>query len=103
MQPSSSPPVIPDHLLKVYETLARLTPSDCYRLGAAIFQDIGIPEPSLFRGVEPPEMGVMFRDGIKANPEWFMVCEDLGRFVTDPQVMAIALLRISAIRMVGKR
>jgi hypothetical protein len=48
-------------------------------------------------------MGVMFRDGIKANPEWFMVCEDLGRFVTDPQVMAIAMLRISAIRLVGKR
>jgi hypothetical protein len=32
-----------------------------------------------------------------------MVCEDLGRFVTDPQVMAIAMLRISAIRLVGKR
>jgi hypothetical protein len=48
-------------------------------------------------------MGVMFRDGIKPSHEWFMICEDLGRFVTDPQVMAIALLRISVIRMVGKR
>ena len=95
--------MIPDHLLRVFELLSRMSPSECYRLGAPILQDIGVPEPSLFRGVEPPQMGVMFRDGIKPSHEWFMICEDLGRFVTDPQVMAIALLRISVIRMVGKR
>lgn len=101
-QPSSSPPVIPDHLLRVYETISNFDSSDCYRLGGAILHDIGIGEPSLFRDMETPEIGDLFRNNIKPNKEWFDICNDLGRFVNDPRVMAVALLRIAAIRLVGK-
>lgn len=94
--------MIPDHLLRVYETISNLEPSECYRLGGAILQEIGIGEPSLFRSVEPQQIGEMFRQGVKANPEWFAICNDLGRFVNDPRIMAVALLRISAIRLVGE-
>lgn len=94
--------MIPDHLLRVFETISKFEPSDCYRLGGAILQDIGIAEPSLFRAMEPQEIGEMFRQNVKPNPEWFKICNDLGRFITDPSVMAVALLRISAIRLVGR-
>ena len=94
--------MIPDHLLRVYETINNFDSSDCYRLGGAILHDIGIGEPSLFRDMETPEIGDLFRNNIKPNKEWFDICNDLGRFVTDPRVMAVALLRIAAIRLVGK-
>jgi hypothetical protein len=101
-QPNSSPPEIPDHLLRVFETISNLAPSECYRLGGAILQDIGIAEPSLFRKAEPQEIGEMFRQNIKPDAHWLSVCSDLSRFMNDPRMMAVALLRISAIRLVGK-
>jgi hypothetical protein len=46
-------------------------------------------------------MGAMFRDRVKPTAEWFAICEDLGRFLEDRKLLAIALLRIGAVRLVG--
>jgi hypothetical protein len=43
----------------------------------------------------------MFRDQIKANQEWFDIATDLGRFTQDHRLLAIALLRVGAVRLVG--
>jgi hypothetical protein len=100
-QPSTSPLEIPEHLLRVFETIQQLDPMECYRLGAAILQDLGIGEPSIFRPVEPPEFGESIRAGIKPTQYWFDVANDLSRFQKDPRMLAVALLRISCIRLVG--
>jgi hypothetical protein len=100
-QPSSSPPAIPDHLLPTWETLAKLEAMDCWRVGAPILLQLGIIEPTLLRNVEPEEMGLMFRDQIKANQEWFSIANDLGRFIQDHKLLAVALLRVGAVRLVG--
>jgi len=86
----------------VFETIQALDSSECYRLGAAILQDLGIGEPSIFRAVEPPVFGDMIRDEVKPSQYWFSVCDDLGRFVKDPRIMAVAVLRIACVRLVGR-
>ena len=100
-QPSSSPPEIPEHLLPTWETLAKLESMDCWRVGAPILLQLGIIEPTLLRNAEPPEIGNMFRDQIKANQEWFSIATDLGRFIQDHKLLAVALLRVGAVRLVG--
>jgi hypothetical protein len=74
---------------------------DCWRVGAPILLQLGIIEPTLLRNVEPEEMGLMFRDQIKANQEWFSIANDLGRFIQDHKLLAVALLRVGAVRLVG--
>ena len=101
-QPSSSPLEIPDRHLKVFETIQQLEPIECYKLGGAILQDLGIGEPSIFRAVEPPVMGDMIREQVKPTQYWFDVCDDLGRFVKDPRIMTVAVLRIACVRLVGR-
>lgn len=101
-QPSSSPLEIPDNLSKVYETIQQLDPIECYRLGAAILQDLGIGEPSIFRDVEPPVFGDMIRAEVKTSQHWFDIANDLGRFQKDPRILAVALLRIACVRLVGR-
>ena len=101
-QPSTSQLEIPDHLLKVFETIQQLEPIECYRLGAAILQDLGIGEPSVFRAVEPPVLGDMIREQVKPNQYWFDVANDLGRFVKDPRILTVAMLRIACVRLVGR-
>lgn len=101
-QPSTSPLEIPEHLLKVFETLQQLDPMECYRLGAAILQDLGVGEPSIFRPVEPQEFGEAIRSEIKPSKYWFDVANDLSRFQKDPRMLAVALLRISCTRLVGR-
>lgn len=93
--------MIPDHLLPVFELISKLEPSDCWRLGAPILLDLGIVEPTLIRQAEPPEIGEMFRGRIKPTPEWFAIAEDLGRTIKDHKMLAIALMRIAAVRLVG--
>ena len=101
-QPSTSPLEIPEHLLKVFETIQQLESMECYRLGAAILQDLGIGEPSIFRAVEPPVFGDMIRAEIKVSKHWFDVADDLGRFQKDPRMLSVALLRIACVRLVGR-
>ena len=55
----------------------------------------------MFRNVEPEVMGDMFREQIKPTAEWFAIADDLGRFLEDRKLLAIALLRIGAVRLVG--
>ena len=100
-QPSTSPPAIPDHLLPVFELIAKLDSLECWRIGAPVFLDLGVIEPTLFRNVDPPEMGELFRAQIKPNEEWFRIAEDLGRFVNDHKMLSVALMRIAAVRLVG--
>jgi hypothetical protein len=101
-QPSTSPLEIPEHLLKVFETIQQLDPIECYRLGAAILQDLGVGEPSVFRAVEPPVLGDMIRAEIKPTQDWFSIGTDIGRFQKDPRMLAVALLRIACVRLVGR-
>ena len=101
-QPSTSPLEIPEHLLKVFETIPQLESMECYRLGAAILQDLGIGEPSIFRDVEPPVFGEMIRAEIKPSKHWFDVANDLARFQKDPRMLSVALLRIACVRLVGR-
>jgi len=100
-QPSISPPAIPDHLLPVWETLDRLSPEECWRLGAPILLDLGLVEPTVFRDAEPPQIGEMFRSRIEPTEEWFRIASDLGRFIKDHKLLTIALLRVAAVRLVG--
>jgi|688.fasta_scaffold61901_2 hypothetical protein len=100
-QPSSSPPAIPDHLLPVFELINRLDSIECWRIGAPIFLDLGVVEPTLFRDADPQQIGEMFRAQIKPSVEWFRIAEDLGRFVTDHKMLSVALMRIAAVRLVG--
>ena len=55
----------------------------------------------MFRNVEPEVMGKMFRDKVEPTAEWFAMADDLGRFLEDRKLLAIALLRIGAVRLVG--
>jgi len=100
-QPSISPPAIPNHLLSVFELISKLEPVDCWRLGAPALLMLGIVEPTLFRNADPPEIGEMFRKQIKPTQEWFQIAEDLGRIVIDHKLLATALMRIAAVRLVG--
>jgi hypothetical protein len=107
-QPSTSPPEIPEHsvvtdnhLVPVFEAIKNFETMECYRLGAAILQDLGVGEPSIFRDVEPPVFGESIRAGIKPTQYWFDVANDLSRFQKDPRMLAVALLRISCVRLVG--
>ena len=100
-QPSISPPAIPDHLLPVWETISRMEPMDCWRVAGPILLSLGIVEPTLLRDMEPEEIGDVFRSRIKADAEWFAIANDLGRFIKDHKMLAVALLRISAVRLVG--
>ena len=100
-QPSISPPAIPDHLLPVFELISKLEPVDCWRLGAPVLLALGIVEPTVFRKADPPEIGEMFRKQIKPTQEWFRIAEDLGRVVNDHKLLATALMRIAAVRLVG--
>lgn len=93
--------MIPEHLLPVFELISKLESLDCWRLGAPILLDLGIVEPTLIRQAEPPEIGEMFRAQIKPNREWFSIAEDLGRTIKDHKVLATALMRIAAVRLVG--
>lgn len=99
--PSISPPAIPDHLLPVWETISRMEPMDCWRVGGPILLSLGIVEPTLLRDMEPPEMGEKFRSMITPTDDWFRIANDLGRFIKDHKLLAVALLRISAVRLVG--
>jgi hypothetical protein len=101
-QLSTSPLEIPEHLLKVFETIEQFDSMECYRLGAAILQDLGIGEPSIFRDVEPPVFGDMIRAEIKPAQDWFNIGTDLGRFQKDPRMLSVALLRIACVRLVGR-
>lgn len=100
-QPSTSPPEIPDHLLPVWETISRMEPMDCWRTGAPILLYLGLVEPTLLRRAEPEQIGEMFREKIEPTEEWFSVANDLGRFIRDHQLLAVALMRVAAIRLVG--
>lgn len=99
--PNSSPPAIPDHLLPVWETINKLEPLDCWRVGAPILLQLGVIEPTVFRDAEPPAIGEMFRAQITPTEEWFRIADDLGRFTKDHKLMAIALMRVAAVRLVG--
>ena len=107
MQPSTSLPAtpavpqIPDHLLPVFETISGMSPMECWRVGASILIPLGVLDPTGFRKGDPEDIGEMFRNQIKATPEWFAIANDLGRFVNDHKLMAIALMRIAAVRLVG--
>jgi hypothetical protein len=74
---------------------------ECWRFGAPVLQQLGCGEPTVFRNVEPEVMGDMFREQIKPTAEWFAIADDLGRFLEDRKLLAIALLRIGAVRLVG--
>jgi hypothetical protein len=102
LQPSSSPLEIPENLLKVFETIQQLEHIECYRFGAAILQDLGVGEPSIFRDVEPPVFGEMIKEEVKVSQYWFDVANDLARFQKDPRMLAVALLRIACVRLVGR-
>jgi len=78
-----------------------MSDSECWRFGAPVLQQLGCGEPSVFRNVEPEVMGKMFRDNIKPTAEWFAIADDLGRFLEDRKLLAIALLRVGAVRLVG--
>jgi hypothetical protein len=86
----------------VFETVQQLDPIECYRLGAAILQDLGVGEPSIFRAVEPPVFGDMIRAELKPTQYWFDVLDDLVRFQKDPRMLAVAALRIACVRLVGR-
>jgi len=101
-QPSSFQLEIPEQHLKVFETIQQLDPIECYRLGAAILQDLGVGEPSVFRAVEPPVFGDMIRAEVKPTQYWFDVANDLARFQKDPRMLTVALLRIACVRLVGR-
>lgn len=101
MQPSISPPAIPDHLLPVFELVSSLDSRECWRLGAPILLDLGIIEPTTFRKAEPDQIGEMFRERIKPNEQWFKRAEDLGRYINDHKLVAVALMRIAAVELVG--
>lgn len=85
----------------MFELISKLESLECWRIGAPILLDLGIIEPTLLRNAEPQEIGEMFRAQIKPNNEWFRIAEDLGRFVNDHKMLAIALMRIAAVRLVG--
>jgi len=85
----------------VWETLDRLSPEECWRVGAPILLDLGLVEPTVFRDAEPPQIGEMFRSRIEPTEEWFRIASDLGRFIKDHKLLTIALLRVSAVRLVG--
>lgn len=78
-----------------------MEPLDCWRVAGPILLDLGITEPTLLRKAEPPEMGDMFRAIVQADDEWFAIAEDLGRFIKDHKLLAVALLRVAAVRLVG--
>jgi len=100
--PSSTPLLeIPAHLKQTFEVLETMSDLECWRFGAPVLQQLGCGEPTVFRNVEPEVMGKMFRDKIEPTAEWFAICDDLGRFLEDRKLLAIALLRIGAVRLVG--
>jgi hypothetical protein len=74
---------------------------ECWRVGASILIPLGVMDPTTFRSGDPEQIGTMFRDRIKPNAEWFAIANDLGRFVNDHKLLAIALMRIAAVRLVG--
>ena len=85
----------------MFELISKLEPVDCWRLGAPALLTLGIVEPTVFRKADPPEIGEMFRKQIKPTQEWFRIAEDLGRVVNDHKLLATALMRIAAVRLVG--
>ena len=100
--PSSTPLLeIPAHLKQTFDLLTTMSDLECWRFGAPVLQQLGCGEPTVFRNVEPEVMGKMFRDKVEPTAEWFAICEDLGRFLEDRKLLAIALLRIGAVRLVG--
>ncbi len=102
MLPSSTPLLeIPAHLKQTFDLLTTMSDLECWRFGAPVLQQLGCGEPTVFRNVEPEVMGAMFRDRVKPTAEWFAICDDLGRFLEDRKLLAIALLRIGAVRLVG--
>lgn len=85
-----------------FDRVSRLSPLDCYRLGASIFPQLGIIEPSVFRKMEPEVMGELFRSQIQPNDKWLKIGDDLERFVQEHNLMAVAFLRIAAVGLVGR-
>lgn len=78
-----------------------MSPMECWRVGASILVPLGVMDPSVFRKGDPEDIGELFRQKITPTPDWFAVAEDLGRFVNDHKLLAIALMRIAAVRLVG--
>ena len=100
--PSSTPLLeIPANLKQTFDLLTTMSGLECWRFGAPVLQQLGCGEPTVFRNVEPEVMGDMFREQIKPTAEWFAIADDLGRFLEDRKLLAIALLRIGAVRLVG--
>lgn len=95
------PPEIPEHLKQTFQVIDAMSDLECWRFGAPVLQQLGCGEPTVFRNVEPEVMGAMFRERVKPTAEWFAICDDLGRFLEDRKLLAIALLRIGAVRLVG--
>jgi len=106
-QPSSSlpatPPKQPTPLQKAaFERIKSLPPIDCYRLGASILPQLGVLEPSVFRKMEPDQLGELFRSQVHEGEKWLKIGDDLERFVQDHNLMAVAFLRIAAVGLVGR-
>ena len=86
---------------QTFQVIDAMSDLECWRFGAPINQQLNCGEPTVFRNVEPEVMGAMFRERVKPTAEWFAICDDLGRFLEDRKLLAIALLRIGAVRLVG--
>lgn len=85
-----------------FDRIKELSSLDCYRLGASVLPQLGVLEPSLFRNMEPETIGELFRSQVQVNEKWLKVGDDLERFVQEPNLMAVALLRIAAVGLVGR-
>lgn len=101
LQPSTSLPAIPDHLLPVFELVSSLSSMECWRIGAPILLDLGVMDPTTFRKAEPEQIGEMFRERIQPTEQWFKRADDLGRYINDHKLMAVVFMRIAAVELVG--
>lgn len=85
-----------------FNRIRELPPLECYRLGGAALLQLGIIEPSMFRKMDPEQLGELFRSQVQETERWMKIGDDLERFVQDSNLMAVAFLRIAAVGLVGR-
>lgn len=85
-----------------FNRIRSLQPIECYRLAAPALLQLGIIEPSVFRKMDPDQLGELFRSQVQENERWMKIGDDLERFVQDSDLMAVAMLRIAAVGLVGR-
>lgn len=59
-------------------------------------------EPSIFRKMEPTQLGELIRSQVQVNEKWMKIGDDLERFVQDKDLLAVAFLRVAAVGLVGR-